>query len=148
MFFWPLEMMMRFQANVASTFQETAAAWAQRRQEAAENAVKTLDRLVHSRDIVEVLTVQQQWFESSIRRFEEDLSAIATKSTNISQRAAATTSEALSQSVEAIHEAVHDGTQQTADPNSRAEEPNGERSHEMRRGKKHSKARGHHKRAG
>ena len=50
---WPLEMMLRSQANLASATQDAFAAF---------------DRLIHCRNIGEAVAIQQQWFNSSIRR--------------------------------------------------------------------------------
>lgn len=149
LFFWPLEMMLRFQANVVNTLHETTAAWAQRRQEAAENAIETFDRLVHSGGIGEVITIQQQWFEGSIRRFDEDLNAIAIQSANMSPanmsyKAAADASEAVSRSVDAVRE---DARQSMGGNGQNPEKPNGDVDRGTHHARKQPKARKHRKRA-
>jgi len=100
MFAWPLEMMLRFNASVANALQESTVNWAHRRQEAAEDAVETFDRLVHCRDLGEAVSIQQEWVENNIRRLDEDFGAIAHQGANLSRRAASTARDAVGRSSE------------------------------------------------
>ena len=98
MFAWPLEMMLRFNASVANAIQESAVNWAQRRQEAAEEAVETFERLVHCRDLGEAVSIQQEWLENNIRRLDEDFGALANQGANLSHRAASSARDAVGKS--------------------------------------------------
>ena len=109
MFVWPLEMMLRFNANVANALQETAMSWAQRRQEAADDAIETFERLVHCRDIGEAVSIQQEWVENNIRRLDEDFGALAHQGANLSRRAAVTAREAVGKSSDAARAGARHG---------------------------------------
>ena len=98
MFAWPLEMMLRFNASVANAIQESTVNWAQRRQEAAEDAVETFERLVHCRDLGEAVSIQQEWVENNIRRLDEDFGALAHQGANLSHRAASSARDAVGKS--------------------------------------------------
>ena len=101
MFAWPLEMMLRFNASMANAIQESTVNWAQRRQEAAEEAVETFERLVHCRDLGEAVSIQQEWVENNIRRLDEDFGALAHQGANLSHRAASTARDAVGKSSQA-----------------------------------------------
>jgi len=98
MFAWPLEMMLRFNASMANAIQESTVNWAQRRQEAAEDAVETFERLVHCRDLGEAVSIQQEWVENNIRRLDEDFGALAHQGANLSHRAASSARDAVGKS--------------------------------------------------
>jgi hypothetical protein len=147
MFLWPLEMMLRFNANMANTLQQTTVAWAQRRQEAADDAIQTFDRLIHSRDVGEAVGVQQEWFEGSIRRLDDDLNAIASQTANLSHKAGSTAREAVAQSSSAVRDEASQAEQTGSGNGHNPEESNDERGQETHHGGKHSKVREHHRRA-
>jgi hypothetical protein len=98
MFMWPWEMMLRFNASMANAIQESTVTWAQRRQEAAEKAVETFERLVHCHDLGEAVSIQQEWVENNIRRLDEDFGAIAQQGATLSHRATTTARDALGKS--------------------------------------------------
>ncbi|MBO0798944.1 MAG: hypothetical protein J2P31_08970 [Blastocatellia bacterium] len=147
MFFWPVEMMLRFHANMANTLQATTVAWAHRRQEAADDAIKTIDRFVRSRDIEEAVTAQREWLEGSIRRLDQDFHAIASQTTHFSRTAASTAREAVAQSSDVVRNETSQAEQIVKGNGHDSEQSNDESSHETPRGRKHSKSRKHHKRA-
>ena len=107
MFVWPLEMMLRFNASMANAIQESTVSWAQRRQEAAEDAIETFERLVHCRDIGEAVSIQQEWVENSIRRLDEDFGALAHQGANLSHRAASTARGAVGKASSAARAGAH-----------------------------------------
>lgn len=139
MFVWPVEMMLHFHANLANTVQESALSWMQRRQEAADDAVKAFDRFVHCRDIGEAVTIQQEWLENSIRRLNEDFGAFANQSANLSRDAASMSKEAFGRSADAARAGIRNG--EHAAESMRAEGT------EAQEPSKHSKAREHHRNA-
>ena len=98
MFVWPWEMMLRFNASMASAIQESTVNWAQRRQEAADEAVETFERLVQCRDLGEAVSIQQEWVENNIRRLDEDFGALADQGANLSHRAASGARDAVGKS--------------------------------------------------
>jgi hypothetical protein len=98
MFVWPLEMMLRFNASIANAIQESTVSWAQRRQEAADNAVETFERLVHCQDLGEAVSIQQEWVENNIRRLDQDFGALTDQGANLSHRAASTARDAVGKS--------------------------------------------------
>ena len=141
-FMWPIEMMLRFNANVANTFQEAANSWTERRREAAEDAIETFDKLVRSRDLGEAVTVQQEWLENSIRRIDEDFNSFAAETRDFSHRATEGARQAISRSSGVVRDTARAG-EDAAESMHRE----GEEAHEAEGGNhngKHSKS---HKRA-
>ncbi|HEY3917663.1 MAG TPA: hypothetical protein VGL83_07705 [Stellaceae bacterium] len=138
--------MLRFQANVANAFQESTLGWVQRRQEAAEDAIETFDRLMRSRDIGEAVAIQQEWLEGLIRRLDEDFSGLASESANMSRKAAATARDAVGQSSAAARAGARDIADIAPSTRHAAEEaPNGaHRETEEGGNGKHAKTRDHH----
>ena len=94
LFVWPFEMMLRLQANMVSAIRESTESWAERRQEAADDAVRSFERLIHCKDIGEAVTIQQEWLEGTIQRVSEDFSAFANQNAAISRDAASSAREA------------------------------------------------------
>jgi hypothetical protein len=101
MFVWPWEMILRFNASMANAIQESTVTWAQRRQEAAEEAVETFERLVHSRDLGEAVSIHQEWVENNIRRLDEGIGAVAQQGASLSHRAASSARDAVGRSSDA-----------------------------------------------
>lgn len=75
----PIEMIFRFNAGILSAFQSATLTWMQRRQEAARDTIDSLGKLVHCRNIGEVITIQREWFKRSMHRFDDDLSPLASQ---------------------------------------------------------------------
>jgi len=108
MFVWPLEMMLRFNASIANAVQESTVSWAQRRQEATENAAETFERLVRCRDLGEAVSIQQEWIENNIRRLDENFGALADQGTKLTRRAASTARDAFGESSNAAREVTRE----------------------------------------
>lgn len=142
MFAWPLEMMLRFNASVANAIQESTVNWAQRRQEAAEDAVETFERLVHCRDLGEAVSIQQEWVENNIRRLDEDFGALAHQGANLSHRAASSARDAVGKSSEAARAGAHQA-EETAESLAReGEEAEQSADHETAEAHSHRHSRG------
>ena len=146
MFVWPLEMMLRFNATMASAIQESTLGWAQRRQQAAEDAVETFDRLVHCRDLGEAISIQQEWVENNMRRLDEDFGALAHQGANLSHRAASSARDVVDKSSHAAREGARQAEEtaeamgregEEAEQNARQES---EESHHRGRGRNHKRA--------
>ncbi|HXR86262.1 MAG TPA: phasin family protein [Stellaceae bacterium] len=146
LFAWPLEMMLRFNANVANAIQENTVSWAQRRQQAAEDAVETFERLVHCRDIGEAVSIQQEWVENNIRRLDEDFGALAHQGATLSRRAASTARDAVGKSANVARAGARQA-EETAD-SMRHEGQEAEQSAQQETEESHRHGRGrNHKRA-
>ena len=146
MFVWPWEMMLRFNASMANAIQESTVNWAQRRQEAAEEAVETFERLVHCRDLGEAVSIQQEWVENNIRRLDEDFGALAQQGANLSHRAASSAREAVGKSSHAARLGAHQ-VEETAESMGRnIEEAEQSAQHEGEESQRHGRARNNNKR--
>jgi len=146
MFVWPLEMMLRFNATMANAIQESTLGWAQRRQQAPEDAVETFDRLVHCRDLGEAISIQQEWVENNMRRLDEDFGALAHQGANLSHRAASSARDVVDKSSHAAREGARQAEEtaeamgregEEAEQNARQES---EESHHRGRGRNHKRA--------
>jgi methyl-accepting chemotaxis protein len=147
LFVWPVEMMLRFQANMANTIQQSTMGWVQRRQEAARETAEAFARLIHCRDLGNAITIQQEWLEGNIRRFEDDLSALANQTAEISHKTASTARDAVDRSSDAAQAGARNA-ERTAESMRRGAEEGQEtlRSATEEAGK-HAKSRDHNTRA-
>jgi len=118
MFVWPLETMLRFNASMANAIQEVTVNWAQHRQEAANDAIESFERLVHCRDLGEMVSIQQEWVENSIRRIDKDFGALAHQGANISHQAASTSREVIGKTADAARASARQA-EETAEPMAR-----------------------------
>jgi hypothetical protein len=151
MFVWPFEMMLRFNANMANALHESTVAWAERRQEAAEQTADAFERLVQSRDLVEAVTIHQEWLENSIRRLDEDVNAAANQGTKIARGATSTAKEGIQRTSDATRAGAQHAEDLPEAAREHAEKPKegGETSNNGRHSNngKHSRHREHGKRA-
>jgi len=91
----PIETILRFNVDVISSFQSATVGWVRRRQEAVMDSVASFEKLIRSQDIGEVMTIQREWAQRSMRRLDEDLSPVAIQ-----------TSETLKEGASAAERAV------------------------------------------
>jgi hypothetical protein len=105
---WPLEMMLRSQANMASAIQD---------------AFSTFTRLMHCRDIGEAYAIQQEWFNNHLRRFGGAFQSLAEEAaqqtTRASHDAASVTQEDVSQALGAVREPTQSVAAHTMQPETR-----------------------------
>lgn len=147
MFMWPFEMMLRFQANIARSVQDSTVGWAQRRQEAADDAMETFDRLIHSRDLGEAVTIQQKWLDNSIRRLDEDFNWFASEGSKLAHKATATARQTVGQSSDAMRDTARRAEDSVESMGRGLEEAADSASRETKHNGKQSKSREHHRRA-
>lgn len=94
LFVWPFEMMLRLQANMVNAMRESTGSWIGRRQEAADDAVETFERLIYCQDVGEALAIQQEWLEGTMRRVNDDIEGFAKQGAALSHEAASSAQEA------------------------------------------------------
>ena len=72
----PIEIILRFNADVINAFQSAPVSWVQRRQEAQKDTIAAFEKLSHCGDIGEAMTIQREWVKRSMRRLDEDFSSL------------------------------------------------------------------------
>lgn len=94
-FVQPIEMVLRFNADIINAFQSATMGWMQRRQEAARDTIESFGKLVHCRDMGEAMTIQRGWVQRSMHRFDEDFSPLAIQAPALLRAAASAEATAL-----------------------------------------------------
>ena len=105
---WPLEMMLRSQANMASAIQE---------------AFATFTRLMQCRDMGQAYAIQQEWVDNHLRRLGGAFDGLAKQATQqtttASHDAASTAAESVAQSLGAVRAATERVAAHTMQPDTR-----------------------------
>ena len=102
MFSWPVEAWLRAQAGILKASEPVATGWLERRQAAATATLATLERLSCCNDLKEVASIQQSWFEDSMKRLDSDLHALADQALAISREAMSATRYAAQTSADVV----------------------------------------------
>ena len=118
LFTQPIEIFLWLNAGVINVFQSATVSWMQRRQEAARDAIASFEKLVHSRDFGEAMTIQREWIKRSTRRLDEDFSSLKSRTPDIHHEAetagaSAIANESEAAQLEAARVPVREGEERT-----------------------------------
>ena len=109
----PVEVWLRAQTGLLKAVEPVATGWIERRREAATAALDALEKLSRCNDLQELCSVQRDWFEATIRRFDTDLHALADHAVALSQEAMSATRYATQTSSEMAGLAMQTAKQAT-----------------------------------
>ena len=100
---WPVEAWLRCQEGVLKATEPAAMGWIERRREGANAAFSTFEKLAKCSDLQEVVSIQRDWFEGTMRRFDSDLHALADQAVALSHEAMAATRYAAQTSSDMVN---------------------------------------------
>ena len=103
---WPVEAWLRAQAGILQASQPLATGWLERRRAAATATLETMERLANCSDLKEAASIQRNWFEDSMKRFDSDLHAFADQALAVSHEAMSATRYAAETSAEVVALAI------------------------------------------
>lgn len=83
---WPIEVWLRWQADILNAVAPATTEWIARRREGTESALRTLERLCNCSDAADYSKIQSSWAQEEAKRLESDFRFL-TDSTRIWQQA-------------------------------------------------------------
>ena len=116
---WPLELLLRVQAELLKAAEPSLNGWLNRRREGATAALRALEKLTECRDLGGALSIQSEWVDGAVKRLDLDVQGITEHILAISQcalgttqQATQTTSELAARGAEWVVRAVEPGKRQ------------------------------------
>jgi len=100
---WPVDAWLRCQAGVLKAAEPAATGWIERRREGANAVFSTFEKLAKCSDLQEVVSIQRDWLEGTMRRLDSDLHALADQAVALSQEAMAATRYVAQTSTEIVN---------------------------------------------
>ena len=90
----PMETWLQWQADMLRDVEVVAAGWFERRREAAQATLETIEKLSHCSDLGKAASIQGEWFDGSVKRLTSDFEAFTEHARTLWQDAAAATRKA------------------------------------------------------
>ena len=90
----PLEVWLRWQTDMLAAAESVAIGWFERRREAVEATLETIEKLAHCGDLNEAASIQHKWFDEAVKRVTSDIEALTGHAMALSQEAVAATRHA------------------------------------------------------
>jgi len=103
----PFEFWLRCQHDVLTAVEPVAMGWLERRREAAQALLETIEKMASCGNLGEVASVQREWLDGAMKRLESDIQALGEHAKVISQEAVSVTRYAAQTSTEAVSLALH-----------------------------------------
>lgn len=103
----PIEFWLRCQHEVLTAVEPVTLGWLERRREAARALLEAIEKLATCSDLSEAASVQREWLDGAMTRFESDVQALGEHAKVISQEAVSVTRYAAQTSTEAVSLALH-----------------------------------------
>jgi len=85
----PLEIWLRWQADILRAVEPASVAWLERRREGAATALEALEKLARCADLTEAAAVQRDWLDGAVRRLRADVAALTDQTLLLSQETVA-----------------------------------------------------------
>lgn len=103
---WPVEAWLRCQAGILKAAQPVTIGWIERRRAGATAALETFERLALCKDWEEAASIQRNWIEETMQRFDSDLHAFSEQALAIAQEAMSATRYAAQSSSDVVALAI------------------------------------------
>jgi Phasin protein len=112
----PMETWLQWQADLLKAAELAAAGWFERRRDATQAALETIEKLSHCNDLGRAASIQGDWLDGSVKRLTSDFEALTGHAKTLWQDAAAATRKATQSISEAQESSKHraEGTQMEA----------------------------------
>lgn len=111
---WPVEVWLRAHSGMLKAVEPAATGWIERRREAVNAALDTFEKLSHCNDLQEAASIQRDWFESTMKRFDTDLHAFADHAMALTHECMSATRDAAQTSQEVAGIAMQSAKQNVA----------------------------------
>jgi len=98
----PLEICLRWQADLLKAAEPLTADWLERRREGTNAALDALERLARCTDLAEAASIQRDWFDGATKRLNSDIGALTAQAVALSEEAVVATRNAAQSSAEAV----------------------------------------------
>jgi hypothetical protein len=97
----PFEAWLRWQVDMLKAAEPVAIDWFERRRQATEAALETIEKLSHCSDLNEAVSIQRDWLEGAAKRLTADFETLTEQATFLSREAVEATRSAAQSAPEA-----------------------------------------------
>jgi hypothetical protein len=87
----PIEIWLRWHHDLLKAVEPATMGWLERRRQSAGAAFEALEKLVRCTDLGEAASIERDWIDGAIKRFNSDIAAAAERTVTLSQEALAVT---------------------------------------------------------